>query len=97
MGISWDKINSIANYQLLDVGTNRGEKNAKQLSLWIQNYVTDREFYLSRHLIPSNEKLWNESDFELFLEERSELIFDKVKKYLLIQDLQIPVQQAQLN
>lgn len=86
LGFGWDKINSIANYQLLDVGTNRGEKNAKQLSYWIENYVADKPFYLNKHGIPVNEELWTESEFDRFLDERSALIFEKIKKYLLIQE-----------
>ena len=36
-GYDWAKINSLKNYQLLDYATNRGEKNGKAFSEWINN------------------------------------------------------------
>jgi len=35
-GVDESKINNIVNYQLLDSGTNRGEKNGKELFDWIK-------------------------------------------------------------
>ncbi|WP_458118689.1 DUF262 domain-containing protein [Mannheimia haemolytica] len=82
---SWDKINSIANYQLLDYTTNRGVKNSTPFSEWIsdENNVKDKKQYLSMHLIPSDHNLWREEKFESFISERSKLIIDKIKEALL--------------
>ncbi|MFZ1397719.1 MAG: DUF262 domain-containing protein, partial [Candidatus Promineifilaceae bacterium] len=49
-----EKIHSIANYQLLDIGTNRNTKRAKPLASWIESGVGDKQAYLRRHLIPED-------------------------------------------
>ncbi|HCW05904.1 MAG TPA: hypothetical protein DGG95_00870 [Cytophagales bacterium] len=79
----WSKINSIKNFQLIDYGTNRGEKNGKAFALWINNpaYVTDKAAFVKLHLIPTKETLWTEDKFEKFTEERAELILSKLTKY----------------
>lgn len=81
----WAKINSIRNFQLLDFGTNRGAKNDKPFGEWVNNpsYVTNKSAYVKRHLIPSDELLWDEDKFEDFLAEREKLIFAQLKKYVL--------------
>lgn len=81
-GFGWDKINSIKNYQLLDVPTNRGEKNGKSFRDWINNpiYVGDKSNYMSFHLIPVDESLWSEENFEAFANARGELIAEKIRK-----------------
>jgi uncharacterized protein with ParB-like and HNH nuclease domain len=81
----WSKINSIKNFQLLDYGTNRGVKNASPFSSWANNaeYVKDKSSYLSIHLIPTDQKLWDEDQFELFIEERAKLILQKIKSFLI--------------
>jgi uncharacterized protein with ParB-like and HNH nuclease domain len=83
MGYDWAKINSINNFQLIDYGTNRGEKNGKPFSLWINNseYVSDKDAFTKLHLIPCDETIWKEEKFLEFSEERSKLILDKIKKY----------------
>jgi hypothetical protein len=83
---SLDQINNIRNYQLLDYGTNRGEKNGKPFSKWVNNseFVKDKILYIKTHLIPSDESTWLESNFEKFCEKRSELILEKVIKYNMI-------------
>lgn len=83
-GVSWDKINSIANFQLLDSRTNRGEKNGKELKEWLENkeYVEDRGSYLSRHLIPTNPNLWISDNFDGFLKQRETLLVEKIDKCL---------------
>lgn len=82
---SWDKINSIANYQLLDYSTNRGNKNACAFAEWVnnENNVKDKERYLYTHLIPIDEMLWGEDKFEEFIEERAKLIIKKVNSYFI--------------
>jgi len=72
----WAKINSIKNFQLIDYGTNRGEKNGKSFIIWINNptYVSDKSAFVKVHLIPTNELLWTEDKFEEFIYERAKLI-----------------------
>jgi hypothetical protein len=76
-------IDSIANFQLLDPGTNRGGKNAKPFAAWINNpkYVKDKSAFTKLHLIPTDETLWVEHKFEYFLEERAKLIVTKIDNY----------------
>ena len=83
-GYDYNDINSIKNFQLLDYGTNRGEKNGKAFSLWVNNpeYVKDKKLYIETHLIPNNESLWNEDKFLEFKEERAKLIVGKINSYL---------------
>jgi hypothetical protein len=83
LSYDWSKINSIKNYQLIDYGTNRGEKNGKPFALWINNptYVKDKAAFIKLHLIPEDEQLWTEDKFEDFAESRGELILTKVIKY----------------
>ncbi|MGB4268222.1 MAG: DUF1524 domain-containing protein, partial [Spirochaetota bacterium] len=82
-GFDWNLINSIKNFQLLDYGTNRGEKNGKPFKKWIDNqeYVKDKSNYLKIHLIPSDETLWEEDKFKEFIEERAKLIISKIDQY----------------
>lgn len=75
----WAKINSIKNFQLLDYGTNRGEKNGKPFKNWIDNYVIDKPAYVIKHLIPSNESIWTEDNFDDFIEKRADLILEKIR------------------
>lgn len=77
----WD-INSIKNFQLLDYGTNRGDKNAKSFFEWVSNpkYVKNKEEYLKIHLIPTNEEFWKEKNFKDFIEERRKLIIEKIRQ-----------------
>lgn len=82
LNYDWAKINSIRNFQLLDYGTNRGEKNGKPFKSWIDNYVTDKAAYLLKHLIPTDESIWTEDKFEDFIEKRAELILDKIRTNL---------------
>lgn len=79
----WAKINSIKNFQLIDYGTNRGEKNGKAFSLWINNsqFVKDKPAFVKLHLIPTDETLWVEDKFEEFSEVRSQLILEKLAKH----------------
>lgn len=78
----WDEINNIANYQLLDYSTNRGNKNASSFYDWIMNdeNVKDKEKYLNLHLIPRDSNLWKEDRFRDFLNERAKLIIEKINK-----------------
>lgn len=73
-------VNNIVNYQLLDSGTNRWEKNKKKLSDWIMNCIDDanRKAYLDRHVIPQEPYLWEIENFEKFFEERAKLLADKI-------------------
>ena len=81
----WAKINSIKNYQLLDSGTNRGQKNSKPFSVWINNsrFVDNKTAFVQKHLIPTDENIWSEDKFEEFIEARADLIIEKIKNYLL--------------
>lgn len=83
-GYDWTKINSIKNFQLLDFGTNRWEKNAKPFRDWVNDtlFVADKPAYVKRHLIPSDELLWDENKFDDFLAERGKLIFAQLTKYV---------------
>ncbi len=76
----WAKINSIKNYQLIDYGTNRGEKNGKPFSVWLNNpeYVKDKNAFVKLHLIPADERLWLEDKFIEFLEARATKILEKI-------------------
>lgn len=80
----WSDINSIKNFQLIDYGTNRGEKNAKPFSQWVNNpnFVKDKYAYTQLHLIPLDESKWDEDCFLDFTNSRGELIVDKLKTYL---------------
>jgi uncharacterized protein with ParB-like and HNH nuclease domain len=80
-GFDWNLINSIKNFQLLDYGTNRGEKNGKSFKEWINTYVKDKSNYIKIHLIPSDETLWEEDKFKEFIEERAKLIISKIDQY----------------
>lgn len=52
-GSEWEKINNIGNFQLLDVGTNRGEKSNVPLDQWIEEKVENYDRFLEerRNLI----------------------------------------------
>lgn len=76
------KINSIKNFQLIDYGTNRGEKNGKPFRQWIDKFVTDKDEFIKRHLIPDNKTLWDEDKFEDFIAERGKLIIKKIESIL---------------
>ena len=84
LNYGYNDINSIKNFQLLDYGTNRGDKNGKPFADWVNNseYVKDKQLYLTTHLIPQNEDLWTEEKFIEFRNERAKLIVDKIKSYL---------------
>jgi len=81
----WEVINSIKNYQLIDYGTNRGEKNGKSFSTWINNktYVSDKKAFVKLHLIPTDEAIWTDDKFLDFIEERAKLILSKLAKYTI--------------
>lgn len=83
-GVDESRINNIANYQLLDSGTNRGIKNGKELADWIQNCVDNsiQKGYLERHLIPRDKLLWKAENYDQFYVERSKLIAAKLNTYL---------------
>lgn len=77
-------VNNIVNYQLLDSGTNRGQKNGKKLADWINNGVdaANRQGYLNRHLIPQDPALWETENFDKFCEARAKMIVDKINASL---------------
>ena len=83
-GYNYSDINCVKNYQLLDYGTNRGEKNRKPFTEWVNNpnYVKDKNLYLKTHLIPENENLWSEDDFLNFKDERAKLVVSKIKEFV---------------
>jgi hypothetical protein len=77
-GIEWSEINTVANYQLLDSTTNRGNKSNKELFEWINDNINDQSTYLNFHLIPEDSKLWKTKRFKKFVKSRSELIVKKL-------------------
>lgn len=79
---AWEDINSIKNFQLIDYGTNRGIKNGKPFKEWMNNHVSDNPSFVKRHLIPDDEKIWEESSFPDFIEKRAKLILAKISNYL---------------
>jgi len=83
-GVDESRINNIANYQLLDSGTNRGIKNGKEPADWIQNCIDNsiQKGYLERHLIPRDKSLWKTENYDQFFVERSKLIAAKLNTYL---------------
>lgn len=83
LNYDWAKINSIKNFQLLDYGTNRGEKNGKAFAIWVGNpaYVVDQVAYLKLHLIPTDTGLWSEDRFEEFCVARGQLILAKLVQH----------------
>jgi hypothetical protein len=81
LGYDWTKINSIKNFQLLDYGTNRGEKNAKPFKQWIDS-LPDKRAFAIRHLIPEDEAIWTEDKFDNFIAEREKLILNKIAQYV---------------
>ena len=80
-GFGSDEINTVVNYQLLDYGINRGDKNDKELKDWI-NTLSNKNDYLKRHLIPSDQSLWISDNYKQFLEERKKLIKSKLEEKL---------------
>jgi uncharacterized protein with ParB-like and HNH nuclease domain len=82
-GYGPDKINTIANYQLLDYSINRGDKNNKELKDWI-NKLPNKEDYLKRHVLPKKSNLWSSDNYEQFLEERKILIKLRLEEKLKI-------------
>jgi len=77
-------INNIVNYQLLDSGTNRGEKNGKKLAEWIDGSIeaANKQGYLNRHFIPQDQTLWETEQFESFLEARAKMLAAKINTLL---------------
>ncbi len=80
--VDFNAINTIMNYQLLDSGTNRYEKNGKPLNKWIANNIENRKLYLEKHLIPSDETLWNLTNYQAFIDARSKLIVKKIENIM---------------
>ncbi|MEO1959204.1 MAG: DUF262 domain-containing protein [Nautiliaceae bacterium] len=75
-------VDTVGNFQLLEADINRNEKRAKELKDWI-NSLENKEFYIKRHLIPNDEKLWESKNYEEFLKEREKLIIDKLKREII--------------
>lgn len=73
-----DEINNIRNFELLDSGTNRGNKNATEYKKWVETSVANKEEYLRRHLIPADETLWTVENYLTFLKAREKLILAKI-------------------
>jgi hypothetical protein len=79
-------INVVENYQLLDVGTNRGVKSAKPLDEWICNDVRNREVYLEKHFIPHDQDLWRLERYKDFISARRSILIRELKARLYIQE-----------
>jgi hypothetical protein len=83
----YDKmINVVENYQLLDVGTNRGVKSAKPLNEWILKDVQNREVYLEKHFIPREQELWRIERYTDFITARRTILIRELKARLYIQE-----------
>ncbi len=83
-GFDEQAINHIVNYQLLDSGTNRGQKNGKELADWINSGIdtANRQGYLSRHLIPQDPTFWETQNFNKFCKARAKMLADKINASL---------------
>lgn len=81
-----EKINSIANFQLLDPGTNRGPKNDALFDEWFNGSsedrvnVSDKRGFLDRHLIPSEPGKHKIESFDELLATRAERIARKLNE-----------------
>lgn len=73
-------IYNLCNYELIDSSTNRGNKNAMEYKQWVNTCVQDKIEYEKRHLIPIDESLWEENNYEQFLIERAKLIVTKMSE-----------------
>lgn len=69
-------IDSVANLEMISRDDNR-TKSDKKLKDWIKKQP-DRQEYLERHLIPSDEALWRPTNFRQFLKARAQLIVNKI-------------------
>jgi len=85
IGIEWNKINLLGNFQYLYYKDNRS-KQAVEFGEWLHEMFRDKpdklNEYLEIHSIPNNNLLWKSDKFEEFLEARRELIFNKLKKQI---------------
>jgi len=83
-GVVPEKINSIANFQLLDLRTNRGSKNDDPFDKWLNGSskgelnVSDRVGFLERHLIPADPTTHEIEHFDDLLVARAKLIAKKL-------------------
>jgi hypothetical protein len=75
---SQEQIYNICNYELIDSGTNRWQKSATEYKVWVDTCIKDKQDYIRRHLIPPDENLWNEDNYEDFLLARGKLIVEKI-------------------
>jgi hypothetical protein len=86
LNVPSEKINCIANYQLLDVSTNRGTKNAAFFHDWLNGStaqganVVDIPGFLERHLIPTAPATHQIAGFDAMLTARAKLIAEKLKE-----------------
>lgn len=80
-GYDWDVINSVANFQLLDSFTNRGNKSAKPFKEWTNN-LPNKATYLKEHLIPIDESVWENNTFLEFIDNRALMIANKLKEQI---------------
>jgi len=80
-GVESYKINSLANYELLDFATNRGPKNGALFDQWLNNpaKVPDKDEYMKRQLIPHDPDLHKIERFDDFLAERTRMIREKLQ------------------
>lgn len=81
-----EKVNCLANFQLLDPGTNRGPKNDALFDEWLNGStaqgpnVVDRPGFLERHLIPSDLMMHKVEQFDEMLTARAKLIANKLNE-----------------
>jgi len=81
-------IDVIENYQLLDIGTNRGAKSAKPLNEWILNDVLDKQVYIEKHFIPPDQDLWKLDRYRDFLNARRQILIHELRARLYMQESQ---------
>jgi hypothetical protein len=83
-GVAPEKINSIANFQLIDPGTNRGPKNDSLFDEWLNGSnedgvnVENKPGFLERHLIPPDPAMHKIEHFDEFLIARAQMIAKKL-------------------
>ncbi len=77
---------TIANIHLLKGTINRGKKGSEEFGEWLnvhfKNDDVAKAAYLAKHLIPTDPKLWQAVNYDVFLAERSKLIVNKINDKL---------------
>ncbi len=73
-GFDYDKINHLANFELLGVEDNRGDKSDLSLREWIESLDSSKDSWIKENYIPTDSSTWEIENFEQFLIARTALI-----------------------